>query len=150
MTVEVKGVDRILQRLNRFTDMETKLADIARRLVDVGEPIIKAVHGHNNAVWSEQTESGYRIIAEGDTVLFIEFGAGDAAGQEAAKYDAVPSVVRPGSWSEEHSQQYSTWGFWFFGGKKLTETPPHPAFYEAYQAMVEALPQIVNEVFGTT
>ena len=147
MQIEVKGIDRILKQLERFDNMETKLADIAQRLVAVGEPIIRAVHGNHNAVWSEPTAEGYRIIAEGESVLFIEFGTGDAAGIHASAYDAVPSVVRPGSWSETHSQQYSRWGFWFFGGQKLRETPPHPAFYDAYKAMVEALPQIVEEVF---
>ena len=147
MQITVTGVDRILKQLKRFDDMDTKLADIAKRLVEVGEPIIRAVHGRSNSVWSEPTENGYRIVAEGETILFIEFGAGDAAGREAAKYDAVPSVVRPGSWSETHARQYSTYGFWFFGGHYMTETPPHPAFYDAYEAMVKALPQIVNEVF---
>ena len=147
MQIEVKGIDRILKQLERFDNMETKLNDIAQRLVAVGEPIIRAVHGNHNAVWSEPTAEGYRIIAEGESVLFIEFGTGDAAGIHASAYDAVPSVVRPGSWSETHSQQYSRWGFWFFGGHVLRETPPHPAFYDAYKAMVEALPQIVEEVF---
>lgn len=147
MQIEVKGIDRILKQLERFDNMETKLNDIAQRLVDVGEPIIRAVHGNHNAVWSEPTAEGYRIVAEGESVLFIEFGTGDAAGIHASAYDAVPSVVRPGSWSETHKQEYSRWGFWFFGGKMFRETPPHPAFYDAYKAMVEALPQIVEEVF---
>lgn len=147
MQIEVKGIDRILKQLERFDNMETKLADIAQRLVAVGEPIIRAVHGNHNAVWSEPTAEGYRIVAEGESVLFIEFGTGDAAGIHASAYDAVPSVVRPGSWSETHKQEYSRWGFWFFGGQVLRETPPHPAFYDAYKAMVEALPQIVEEVF---
>ena len=147
MQIEVKGIDRILKQLERFDNMETKLNDIAQRLAAVGEPIIRAVHGNHNAVWSEPTAEGYRIVAEGESVLFIEFGTGDAAGIHASAYDAVPSVVRPGSWSETHSQQYSRWGFWFFGGKMFRETPPHPAFYDAYKAMVEALPQIVEEVF---
>ena len=152
MQIEVKGVDRILKQLERFDNMETKLNDIAQRLVAVGEPIIRAVHGNHNAVWSEPTAEGYRIVAEGESVLFIEFGTGDAAGIHASAYDAVPSVVRPGSWSESHQGEY--WrtggylkGHWHFGGKELHETDPHPAFYDAYKAMVEALPQIVEEVF---
>lgn len=153
MQIEVKGVDRILKQLERFDNMETKLADIAQRLVAVGEPIIRAVHGNHNAVWSEPTAEGYRIVAEGESVLFIEFGTGNATGMgSSGKYDDIPVVVYPGSWSEAHQGEY--WrtggypnGYWHFGGKVIRETPPHPAFYDAYKAMVEALPQIVEEVF---
>lgn len=147
MNITVKGVDRILKRLSKFDNMDAKLSEIARRLAAVGEPIIRAVHGNHNSVWSEPTQTGYRVIAEGESVLFIEFGTGDAAGIHAQEYDAVPSVVRPGSWSETHAQQYARWGFWFWNGQRLTETPPHPAFYDAYRAMVQELPKIVDEVF---
>ena len=94
------------------------------------------------------TENGYKISAEGEDVLFIEFGTGDRAGVLSPLYDEVPADARPGSWSETHAQQYSTQGFWYFGGKRYEFTEPHPAFYDAYQAMVEALPQIAQEVFG--
>ena len=148
MQIEVKGVDRILKQLERFDNMETKLADIAQRLVAVGEPIIRAVHGNHNAVWSEPTAEGYRIVAEGESVLFIEFGTGDKAGEMAANYDAVPAEVAPGTWSATHAQMYYKYGFWVFAGKIYHYTEPHPAFYYAYQRMVEALPQIASEVFA--
>lgn len=150
MNITVKGVDSILKRLSKFDNMDAKLAEIARRLAAVGEPIIRAVHGNHNSVWSEQTQTGYRVIAEGESVLFIEFGTGDAAGIHAKEYDAVPSVVGKGTWSATHAQQYTRWGFWYWppGTKNpISETPPHPAFYDAYQAMVQELPKIVEEVF---
>ena len=94
-------------------------------------------------------ENGYAITADGDQrLLIIEFGAGDATGIMAGEYDEVPSVVYPGSWSESHAQMYSRYGFWVFAGQILHEVEPNPAFYYAYQAMVEALPQIANEVFA--
>jgi len=145
--IQISGVEHAIKTISKYVDMDAKLAELAKRLCDIGEPIIKQVHGSHSSVWSEPTENGYRIVAEGEDVLFIEFGAGDAAGSDNGLYDAVPSVARPGSWSETHAQMYSRYGFWYFAGKKLTEVQPHPAFYYAYEAMVQAIPRIAEEVF---
>ena len=145
MQVSITGLDSMINTVRRFQNIEERLEKIAKRLCEVGEPIIRQTHGHHARVWYEQTQDGYKIVAEGQDIVFVEFGAGDMAGTTSVLYDQVPVVVRPGSWSETHAQQYSTQGFWFFGGKMYRETVPHPAFYYAYQAMVQALPQIVSE-----
>lgn len=147
MNISVKGIDHAIKTIEKYADMDRKLAELAERLCQIGEPIIRQIHGHHSAVWSEPTANGYRIVAEGEAVLFIEFGAGDAAGSDNGLYDAVPAVARPGSWSETHAQQYSRYGFWVFAGQKITEVPTSPAFYYAYEAMVQNLPRIAEEVF---
>lgn len=148
MQITVSGVAHAIKTIEKYADTDRKLALLAERLCkEVGEPIIKRIHGNHSAVWSEPSENGYRITAEGEDVLFIEFGAGDAAGSDNALYDNVPFVVRPGSWSATHAQMYSTLGYWYFGGHKITEVPTSPAFYYAYEAMVQAIPRIASEVF---
>lgn len=147
MNITVSGIEHALKTIEKYADMDRKLAELAERLCQIGEPIIHQIHGHHSRVWSEPTANGYRIVAEGEDVLFIEFGAGDAAGSDNGLYDAVPAVARPGSWSETHAQQYSRYGFWFFAGQKITEVPTSPAFYYAYEAMVQNLPRIAEEVF---
>lgn len=149
MQISVTGIDRIKQRIDRLANLQEKCAEIAKRLCEIGEPIIRAAHGNHATVMAAPIENGYAITADGDQrLLIIEFGAGDATGIMAGQYDEVPSVVRPGSWSESHAQMYSRYGFWVFAGQMLHEVEPNPAFYYAYQAMVEALPQIANEVFA--
>ena len=134
--------------INRMLHLREKVEEIAKRLCKVGEPIIQATHGNHARVWSEPTENGYKVCAEGEDILFIEFGTGLKAGQDAHLYDEVPGVVGEGTWSATHAKMYSTWGFWVFAGEIYYYTEPHPAFYYAYQAMVEALPQIAQEVFS--
>lgn len=148
ISISVTRTGDALERVQKLLDVKARVAEIAKRLCEVGEPIIRATHGNHARVWTEPTENGYKISAEGEDVLFIEFGTGDRAGVLSPWYDQVPADARPGSWSETHAQQYSTQGFWYFGGKRYEFTEPHPAFYDAYQAMVEALPQIAQEVFG--
>lgn len=128
--------------------LREKVEEVAKRLCKVGEPIIQATHGNHARVWSEPTENGYKVCAEGEDILFIEFGTGLKAGQDAHLYDEVPGVVGEGTWSATHAKMYSTCGFWVFAGEIYYYTEPHPAFYYAYQAMVEALPQIAQEVFS--
>lgn len=134
--------------INRMLHLREKVEEVAQRLCKVGEPIIQATHGNHARVWSEPTENGYKVCAEGEDILFIEFGTGLKAGQDAHLYDEVPGVVGEGTWSATHAKMYSTWGFWVFAGEIYYYTEPHPAFYYAYQAMVEALPQIAQEVFS--
>ena len=134
--------------INRMLHLREKVKEVAQRLCKVGEPIIQATHGNHARVWSEPTKNGYKVCAEGEDILFIEFGTGLKAGQDAHLYDEVPGVVGEGTWSATHAKMYSTWGFWVFAGEIYYYTEPHPAFYYAYQAMVEALPQIAQEVFS--
>ena len=148
MDISITGIDSIRERIEKLANLQDKLAEIARRLCEVGEPIIQAWHGNHSTVIAEPTEDGYVIRAEGEDVLFIEFGTGDKAGEMAANYDAVPAEVAPGTWSATHAQMYYKYGFWVFAGKIYHYTEPHPAFYYAYQRMVEALPQIASEVFA--
>ena len=134
--------------INRMLHLREKVEEVAKRLCKVGEPIIQATHGNHARVWSEPTKNGYKVCAEGEDILFIEFGTGLKAGQDAHLYDEVPGVVGEGTWSATHAKMYSTWGFWVFAGEIYYYTEPHPAFYYAYQAMVESLPQIAQEVFS--
>ena len=149
MQISIKGIDHAIRTIERYTDLRQKLAELAERLCAIGEPIIKQIHGNHSVVATEPTANGYRITASGEDVLFIEFGAGDQAGSENGNYDAVPAEARPGSWSETHAQQYSTLGYWYFGGHKFTTVAPSPAFYYAYEYMVQNLPRIAREVFGS-
>ena len=152
MNITVSGIDHAIKTIEKYADMDRKLAELAERLCQIGEPIIRQIHGNHSSVWTEPTANGYRIVAEGEDVLFIEFGAGEDAGSDNGKYDAVPSVAKPGTWSEAHQGEY--WrtggpgkGHWHFGGREINTVPTSPAFYYAYEAMVQNLPRIAEEVF---
>ena len=155
MQITITGVDYWINRINQYADMDRKLKEIAEKLCKIGEPIIRQIHGHHaDSITTEPTANGYVITASGQDVMFIEFGAGDAAGSENGLYEAVPAEARPGSWSEAHGGPYALHkkttgqGYWFFAGHLYTEVRPSPAFYYAYEYMVQNLPQVAREVFG--
>ena len=55
--------------IDRMIHVRGKVAEVAQRLCEVGAPIIQATHGNHARVWSEPTENGYKICAEGEDVL---------------------------------------------------------------------------------
>ena len=153
MEIEISGlsgIGNVLSIMSKYTGDKTKqkCAELAKRLCEeVGMPIIKAIHGNHSKIIPKATQSGYMISVEGEDVLFIEFGTGDMAGVMDALYDKVPDVVGQGTWSAEHAQMYTRYGFWVFGNQIYHYTEPHPALYYAYEAMVKELPRIAEEVF---
>lgn len=147
MNITVSGIDHAIKTIEKYADTDRKLMDFAWRLCAIGTAVAMSGYGGNASVTPTRTENGAKVVISGSDVLFIEFGTGDAAGIHAAQYDAVPSVVYPGSWSETHAHQYEMLGFWWWHNTKFTETPPHPWAYDAYQAMVQAIPQVAREVF---
>ena len=149
MQVVVSGVEHALRTIERYADMQSKLIELAYRLCEIGSTVCDSVYHTSVSVFVQKTDTGARVVCEGEDVLFIEFGTGQLAGTTAGLYDAVPSVVGEGTWSATHAQQYTRWGFWYFGGNRYEYTPPHPATYEAYQEMVQAIPRVAKEVFGS-
>ena len=132
-------------------DFEVKEAEFVRRLAEVGVSVASAgfsmadYDGVNDvAVSMEKTETGYRVIASGKTVGFIEFGTGDGV---SAHYD-VSVPVAWGSWSAEHSQMLWNKGFWYYDNVRYTGTTAYMPMYYAERKMREEAPRIVREVFG--
>lgn len=147
MQVVVSGVEHAIKTIERYADTQSKLMEIAYRLCEIGSAVCDSVYHTSVSVYVKKTDKGAMVVCEGEDVLFIEFGTGRLAGTTAGYYDAVPSEVGEGTWSITHAQQYSKLGFWYFGGRRYEYTPPHPATYEAYKEMVQAIPRVAKEVF---
>ena len=81
------------------------------------------------------------VEANGDAVVFLEFGAGNATGHgehgdEIITFEMNSGIkVAPGSYSEAHSRMYVENGFWVFGGKTYTQITPVRGMYQAAQKM---------------
>lgn len=134
-----------------------KLDEVCRRLAEIGAEearrrfAIGSGHGNGGVVVDPpvKTENGYKIVASGHDVYFIEFGTGFNAG--TAYGDGLPETsvpVYPGSWSETHAEVFSTYGFWYYRGEKLQGTEAEMPMYYAGKAIRENEKRIIKEVFG--
>ncbi|MBQ2768093.1 MAG: hypothetical protein IJF49_08480 [Clostridia bacterium] len=164
----MRVVLRNLDRLSR-SRIEARIGAFIARLAEVGEQEARmrfaaaAYDGTNDVkVHAEPTADGYRVVAEGQAVAFIEFGSGilqppypaDAAvshprgvyGQ--GKGSNLNGWVYVGEQGSSGVQMYDRHGSPKEGVYRTKGNPPAAAMYHAVRAMRDAAPEIAREVFG--
>jgi hypothetical protein len=97
--------------------------------------------------WVEPIENGFKIIANGKDVFFIEFGAGDAAGNHPDATNA-PVDTSPGSYSKINTGEYAKYQSWHHKGVKYTELQPQMPMYHAMREIERNVQKIAKEVFS--
>ena len=162
ITIElsIAGCNKALKELRAYqNEVPAKIDEVCRRLAEIGadearKRFNRGDHGNNQVfVYPPiKTANGYKIVAAGEDVYFIEFGTGFNAGTAYGDGGVPASVsvpVYPGSWSEKHAQAFSEHGYWYYGNEKLQGTEAEMPMYYAGKAIRENEKRIVEEVFGT-
>lgn len=90
----------------------------------------------------------FRIIASGEGVSFAEFGTGVLASTWGTSEVQADYAIAPGSWSEEHAQQFSKNGYWYYNGKRYYGTVPYAGMQQASADMRRESNGIVRRIFG--
>jgi hypothetical protein len=128
-------------------ELRLKLASIGATAASIR--FSRAIYNGSNdiTVRVDSTGSVAVIYAEGQSVAFIEFGAGERYGYGHPK--AAELGVGPGTWPEGKGHWDDPKGWWYASGKHSYGNPPAMAMYFAYREMVENLTQIAREVFAT-
>ena len=130
-----------------------KEAELRSRLAALGATVAsidfsRAIYNGSNdvSVRVDDTGSVAVIYAEGESVAFIEFGAGIKYGYghpQAGEHGMGPGTYPgKGHWDNEK-------GWWYGHGQHSYGNPPAMAMYDAVQKMTEELTRIAREVFGT-
>lgn len=136
--------------------VDPKLKEVCKRLAEIGASeasarFARGDHGNGGvSVSVEPIENGYKIVASGQDVYFIEFGTGVFAGI-AYGDSGVPAVsvpVYPGSYSEQNKRRFSEYGFWYYKGERLEGTEAEMPMYYAGRAIRMNEKRIAQEVFG--
>lgn len=147
-----QSCDRAVRELNRYNkETRPKLDEICRRLAEIGAEAARAAlkldNGNTDATIENpvKTEDGYKIVMSGEDVYFVEFGTGEFTYPHG---NQVSVPVYPGSWSEQHAQQFSKYHFWWYGGEQYEGTPAYRPMLRAGQAIRKAMPQVMKEVLG--
>lgn len=134
---------------------EEKARELAERLAALGATVAsirfsRAVYtGQKDVdVTVEELPNGYKVKADGESVLFIEFGSGVTYGYghpEAGEFGMGPGTYPDGKghWDDPKG--------WYLpksaGGGHTFGNPPAMPMYEARKAIEQELPRIVKEVF---
>ena len=150
------GIQKIQDELMVYRKwQEEKARELAERLAALGATVAsirfsRAVYtGKKDVeVTVEALPNGYKVKADGESVLFIEFGSGVTYGYghpEAAEYGMGPGTYPNGKghWDDPKG--------WYLpksaGGGHTFGNPPAMPMYEARKAIEQELPRIVKEVF---
>lgn len=151
------GIQKIQDELTVYRKwQEEKARELAERLASLGATVAsirfsRAVYtGKKDVdVTVEKLPNGYKVKADGESVLFIEFGSGVTYGYghpEAGEFGMGPGTYPDGKghWDDPKG--------WYLpksaGGGHTFGNPPAMPMYEARKAIEQELPRIVKEVFG--
>ena len=135
-----------------------KTQELAKRLADIGCAEAKVrfsgaeYSGQNDAEVSvEAIDNGFRIVAQGRSVFFIEFGAGVYYnGSEPYPEPRPDGVVGIGEYGQGKGKQ-KAWGFYDDSGALVIThgTPAAMPMLHASRTMRQEIERIAREVFST-
>lgn len=146
----IKALEIEQQRLER------KSMELAKRLADIG--VIVARVGFATTLYDgddhvevtvEPIKNGYAIVAKGEAVAFIEFGAGATYGYGHPKPDVDGYHFGPGTWNPESPHWNDPKGWYYEHGKRSLGNAPAMAMYGAEEAILMAdIREIAQQVFN--
>lgn len=159
MTLQVKitGLDEAIRRFQEYGDRLKRQQDqLCKRLADMGAVSVslqfaRAIYtGPNDfSVTVEPIDNGYQIVASGQSVAFVEFGAGVTYGEGHPQAGAFG--VGPGTYpGQTHAM---TGEGWYLpkskGGEHTYGNPPNMPMYNTTQDLKNEIARVAREVFSS-
>lgn len=157
LTVNIRGVDDLINQLNSYSNsLQRRTGELCRKLAEMGAVNISL--GFSRAIYTGQMDANvtveevspteYKIVAEGETVLFVEFGAGVTYGgghPQAAEFGFGPGTY-PG---QTHAM---TGNGWYLpkdkGGGHTYGNPPNMPMYNTAQDLKREIERVAREVLS--
>jgi hypothetical protein len=153
-----KSIDKAIKELKAYQKWaEQKANELSKRLAEIGanEASVRFLSaqykGTNDASVSvEAIANGYKIVASGSAVFFIEFGAGVYYnGAEPYPEPRPAGVSGIGEYGKGKGKQ-KAWGFYDESGELIIThgTPAAMPMYHASRVMLQEIQRIAKEVFA--
>ena len=158
MSLSTSSINNAIKELKAFRDsMDAKKDELLEELANIGvrEASVRFTTAmydgiNDTEVTLETVANGYRIVAEGKAVAFIEFGAGVYHnGSEPYPNPRPDGIVGIGEYGHGRGKQQA-WGFVNADGE-LTITRGNPAampMWYASEEMRNSILKISRRVFG--
>ena len=152
--LSTKGINKGIKDLQHYkswvlakeAELRTRLAVLGLNVASIQFAEAPYVGKNDVSVRIDDTGSVAVIYAEGQSVAFIEFGAGAKYGYghpQAAEFGVGPGTYPDGKghWDDPKG--------WWYGGVHTYGNTPAMAMYLAVQEMTAQLTEIAREVFST-
>lgn len=157
--LDKSSIEKAIKQIEEYKNsLNNKLKKVATELAKIGIPIVSVnyLNGSEEGnvdfdVVVEPTEKGCKLVAKGQDVCFLEFGAGtttkayDGEGQEG-----LPPIY-PGSWSKESGivgGSFDLYGYWFWNGEKYVNLEPKLGLQRASEEMQRRAVEVARRIFG--
>lgn len=154
-----KGVDAAIRGVASYKKwLERKSNELARRLAEMGVvnasiEFSRAFYvGNNDTQMSieRRGDSRYAVIAQGEAVLFIEFGSGLIGGGHPEPQGFGPGTYPgKGHWDDPNGWYLPKDKWTADGTKHSYGNPPAMAMYVTVKELERALESVVREVFAS-
>lgn len=161
VTVNVTGIDETVSRLRQYQErVKQKKNELCNRLASLGATNVSILFsrafytGDNDfTVTVEESNGGYVIAVSGQSVAFVEFGAGITYGSGhpmAAQFGAGPGTY-PG---QKHAFDPKGWYLpkekrAADGTKHTYGNPPAMPMYNTVQELKQEMARVAREVFSS-
>ena len=156
--LNTRSIDAAIKTLQEYQQsLDRQRDELCRRLAQMGAVSVSL--GYSRAVYSgekditvsvEPIENGYAILAEGESVLFVEFGAGVTYGYGHPQ--AGELGMGPGSYPDGKGHWDNPNGWWIpkeAGGGHTYGNPPSMTMYQTAKELQEAVLRMAKEVFAS-
>lgn len=160
-----KSIDEVIESLNEYkSNLNRKSEEIAKRVAEtikedaqwrfdnaISDMLLSGYEREADvSVTTQKSDKGYQVVATGEEVTFIEFGAGvyanGSAGSSPHPLGSKLGMTIGGYGSGKGKQ--NTWGFNEFGELKLTHgTPASMPMYKSASDVKYDIGDIAREVF---
>lgn len=163
MKVTVKNLDKVLKGIEDYKkNLESKIDTFLVRLSTLGA--YRARIDFSNAMYAgdndveinvEKTATGYKVVATGQAVIFIEFGTGiiNPEHPQSSEFGFSHGSYGQGKGANEKGWVYV--GEQGNAGQPLRDgvyrtygNPPARAMYNASEEMKKSITKIAREAFG--
>lgn len=154
------SIDRAIRGVKDYQRwLEEKSKELCERLAAIGAT--RASLDYAGAFYQgekdvqvsvEPIEGGYKVLADGESVLFIEFGSGVTYGYghpEAGTHQLGPGTYPPTNPEKPHWNDPKGWYLpKDKGGGHTYGNPPAAGMYNARKEIEQQIRNVVREVFG--
>lgn len=157
MTLSGTSIDGAIQQLQAYkSSLSEKARLICEKLAVTGSVQVSLRYAaaiytgrKDFNVTVEEITNGYKILADGETALILEFGAGVTYGYGHPQADEFG--MGPGTYPDGKGHWNDPLGWWIpkeHGGGHTYGNPPTMAMYETAKQLREKVLQVAREVFN--
>ena len=158
-----KGISDAIKELSKYQESISKEAvKVCKTLAENAKPVVDEAYAMANVkpnerkitTYVEETENqkGAKLIAEGEGVAFIEFGAGLTAGENYPEEYKGGVDTSPGSWSQselgKHQFEYTNHPWWNYQGEEYDHVTPSMGMYQASKYIEQHADEELRKAFS--